>query len=1048
MITLFLNDILSKLHNTPVWKEIRKKLRENKYPIIVEGLKGSFTSILISEISNELKKPAIIITPTEQEAENLFQDLSLWNRNTAALFPWHGAYPYSGNPPVTSRVRERSSTLSRIAGGENLTVAASLRSVLAPLPSVSDFKANILKLKKGDKPDIYELENKLQRLGYIRVPRISVTGEFSIRGEIIDINVESSEHAYRILLDYDEISDIRVFDPVTQATEYSKKEITVPPLEETNLRGHSFKNSGDSSELLCHSIAEYFPEESVYFLIDEQRIISNYKSIYREYTALYKNALKEKQDIPTPKSIINSYESIRKEIQRAVLFPGIKQYKRKNENANEPVKIECDYSHSFFGNISFLKEEIQNRLLNGYRIFIFAVYEQQARRISFLLREYDVKVLPYSIASGFILPGLKVMVIQENEIFGRKKRIPRSIGRATSEFIESFTELNPGDYIVHINYGIGIFKGIKRMKILRHERDYIELEYDKKEIIFIPVEQVNLIQRYIVQDDSRPRLDRIGGKSWESRKEKVRKSVEELARRLVKLYSERRRTSGFAFPADSDWQNEFEAGFPYQETEDQLKCIKDVKKDMEKPVPMDRLICGDVGYGKTEIALRAAFKAVMGGKQVALLAPTTILAEQHFETFSERFRQFPVKIGMLSRFRSRKEQQQIIRGLQSGAIDIVIGTHRLVQQDVKFKNIGLLIIDEEQQFGVKHKEIIKEIKTSVDCLTLTATPIPRTLHMSLMKIRDMSILNTPPQNRQPIETVVAEFNEQLIKEAIEREIQRDGQVFYLHNRIKTIVHVYHFLSRLCPDLTIDISHGQMPEDDLEEVMHRFIRGDSHILLATSIIENGLDIPNVNTIIIDRADIFGIAQLYQLRGRVGRSDLPAYAYLLYPKGKVLSELAMKRLKIISDFTELGSGFKIALKDLEIRGAGNLLGREQHGDILAVGLDMYIKLLEEAIGELEAEHKEQPPELYLELEYTGFIPDKYIPEPVEKMEVYKKIAAISSYEELDAVYSEIQDRFGPVPNEVESLFSIAEIRIACKKLYISSLKEKNGAARIEF
>ncbi|RKX84781.1 MAG: transcription-repair coupling factor, partial [Spirochaetes bacterium] len=570
----------------------------------------------------------------------------------------------------------------------------------------------------------------------------------------------------------------------------------------------------------------------------------------------------------------------------------------------------------------------------------------------------------------------------------------------------------------------------------------------KKEIIFIPVEQVNLIQRYIVQDDSRPRLDKIGGKSWENRKEKVRKSVEELARRLVKLYSERRRTSGFAFPADTDWQNEFEAGFPYQETEDQLKCIEDVKKDMEKPVPMDRLICGDVGYGKTEIALRAAFKAVMGGKQVALLAPTTILAEQHFETFSERFRRFPVKIGMLSRFRSRKEQQQTIRGLQSGEIDIVIGTHRLVQQDVKFKNIGLLIIDEEQQFGVKHKEIIKEIKTSVDCLTLTATPIPRTLHMSLMKIRDMSILNTPPQNRRPIETVVAEFNEQLIKEAIEREIQRDGQVFYLHNRIKTIVHVYHFLSRLCPDLTIDISHGQMAEDDLEEVMHRFIRGDSHILLATSIIENGLDIPNVNTIIIDRADIFGIAQLYQLRGRVGRSDMPAYAYLLYPKGKVLSELAMKRLKIISDFTELGSGFKIALKDLEIRGAGNLLGREQHGDILEVGLDMYIKLLEEAIGELEAEHKEQPPELYLELEYTGFIPDKYIPQPVEKMEVYKKIAAISSYEELDAVYSEIQDRFGPVPNEVESLFSIAEIRIACKKLYISSLKEKNGAARIEF
>ena len=550
--------------------------------------------------------------------------------------------------------------------------------------------------------------------------------------------------------------------------------------------------------------------------------------------------------------------------------------------------------------------------------------------------------------------------------------------------------------MVHVNYGIGKYHGLQRMRVLGNERDYIDLEFGGEEHVYLPIEQVNLVQRYVGKEGRAPKLDRIGGKAWESRKAKVRKSVEELAERLIQLYARRKRVQGTAFDRDTDWQAQFEAGFPYQETEDQITCIEEVKADMEAPSPMDRLICGDVGFGKTEVALRAAFKAVMGGRQVAVLTPTTILAEQHFETFLERFEAFPVKIEMLSRFRNRQEQRAVVAAVAAGSVDIVVGTHRLIQKDVEFKNLGLLVVDEEQRFGVKHKERLKELKANIDCLTLTATPIPRTLHMSLTKIRDMSLITTPPQNRLPIETFIQEFDEELVADAIRKELARGGQVFYLHNRVRSIREIAGFLVRLLPEASIEFAHGQMGEADLEEVMHRFVGGEFEVLLTTTIIENGLDIPNVNTIIIDRADMFGIAQLYQLRGRVGRSGKPAYAYLFYPKDQALTELAMKRLRIISDFTELGAGFKVAMKDLEVRGAGNLLGGEQSGDILAVGYDMYVRLLDQAIAAMGAGGRRpdlDTPDVYLELEYSGYIPDDYISEPVVKMEVYKKISAVT-------------------------------------------------------
>ncbi|HTO22016.1 MAG TPA: transcription-repair coupling factor, partial [Spirochaetia bacterium] len=729
--------------------------------------------------------------------------------------------------------------------------------------------------------------------------------------------------------------------------------------------------------------------------------------------------------------------------------------------ARRTFTLPSDGPRSFFGNFTFFREEVEISLKNGYKVFIFAVYDVQADRLRHILRDLPVEILPQSISGGFALPQEKVLAIQEAEIFGRKRRIPRSVGTARTASIESFVELEQGDLVVHVNYGIGQFLGIERISAAksvpdaagttaRNERDYITLEYADGEKLFIPIEQVNLVQRYIGQEGKRPMLDSLGGKSWQRRKEKARQAVEELAHGLLELYSRRKAEPGFAFAPDTDWQSEFEAAFPYQETEDQLRCIDEVKHDMEAPVAMDRLVCGDVGYGKTEIALRAAFKAVMNGRQVALLAPTTILVEQHLETFTERFSRFPVKIAMLSRFRSAAETKKAVAAIAAGDVDIAIGTHRLIQKDVKFRNLGLLVVDEEQRFGVKHKERLKQIKTSVDCLTLTATPIPRTLNMSLMKVRDMSILNTPPQNRLPIETFVMEFNDELVARAIRQEIERGGQVYYLHNRVETITEIHAFLQGLVPEVSIVVAHGQMADDELEEVMHSFVHGERQMLLSTTIIENGLDIPNVNTIIIDRADMFGVSQLYQLRGRVGRAGIPAFAYLFYPDRRALSEIAMKRLRIISDHTELGSGFKIALKDLEIRGAGNILGREQHGHILSVGYDLYLKMLDEAVAALSRskDGREEAPEVYMELEYSGFIPDSYIPDPMEKMEVYKKIAGISTSEELDRAYREIEDRFGPIPDEMQSVLALAEIRIICRRLFITSIKESAGTLRVEF
>lgn len=1078
MLTLFINKILKEFNKYKPFLMLISKCRQNFSAFDIEGARAGLLPFVIWNVHKLTGSCSLVLTETEKEAENIYEDLySLYNVN-AALFPWWGVEPYQGNPPLSSIFYERVGVLTRLLAGEKLIIVAPLRAFLIPLPNPEYLKKKIIHLTKKSTAKIHLLADMLSSFGYLRVPKVSVKGEFAVRGEVLDIFIPDGSHASRIVFHFDEVEMIRLFDPLTQiSVNEEPDDITVFPLREvtfdddqieilkTSLSGTDISSQYldeliqkikinpefDGVEMyfpLCftekYSLLDYLPKGSTNFLIWPEQLEINYFNLIKDYTTRYKRIKNNTEYFPEPEKILLDFSCLKADMDRRLCFTSIK-----TKNTNElKVQFNCDPPRCFFGNLQYFKDELNALIGSGYTIFIFAVYESQADRIRSILKDMNVNILPRSISSGFCIPDLKLIVIEESEIFGRKRRIPRSIQTAKSEAIDTFVDLEPGDFIVHLQYGIGRFCGIERIKTSLNERDYIHLEYSDNEIIYIPIEQVNLIQRYIAYEGGKPRLDKIGGKGWDRRKAKVKQSVEDLAERLLVLYAHRQKERGFPYPKDTEWQRDFEAAFPYQETEDQLRCIEEVKKNMEMPVPMDRLICGDVGYGKTEIALRAAFKAVTGGKQVALLAPTTILTEQHYQTFIDRFKDYPVKIEMLSRFRRKSEQKNIITSLRQGETDIIIGTHRLVQKDVIFKNLGLIIVDEEQRFGVKHKEMLKELKNSVDCLTLTATPIPRTLHMALMKIRDMSVLNTPPQNRLPIETHILEFDEEIIKQVIQREIERDGQIYFLHNRIETIMQVHSFLQKLVPSYSTGIAHGRMNTAELEDVMRKFVHRAFDILLTTTIIENGLDIPNVNTIIINRADMFGISQLYQLRGRVGRSDVPAYAYLLYPKDRVLSEIAMKRLRIISDYTELGSGFKIALKDLEIRGAGNLLGREQHGDILAVGFDMYVKLLDEAIAQKKDNKDKQEQDVYLELEYSGFIPDSYIDEPMEKMEVYKKIASISDNTELDRIYTEIVDRFGPLPDEVSSILAIAEIRIICKKLYISALKEKNGIITIEF
>lgn len=1070
--TLLKEQLVSRLGGHATTRELTRRLRTQRFPLHVRGPKSAFTAYMVSRIVGDSTGPVLVVVPSESEIGALQGDLELFGVESILLPSW-GTAAYGAPSPRSPVWGERMRALVEMVRGERTVVVSSPRALSIATSPPADLMRTVITLEQGRSIDPVDIAGKLVHMGYWRVPKVSVHGEFALRGEVLDIFLPGWDHPCRVVFDFDEISGIRVFDEGAQTSIAKLQSIRLYPMQETlhtveslrsllepvadwpEMRGTRNQiHEMPDGELMAPfwaaalqkssaTVPEYLHETGRIVWIDRQRILSAFESIHREYESVFAEE-HFRRPLPRPDRVIVDGEALLTEWSgRSLYFETLA-----DTSHAEALHFNCDPPRSFFGNIEYLKEELSSLVDSGNRIIVLADTEAQQKRIAFLLRDYQIDVELGHISGGFALPEQRLVVIQENEIFGRRRRAPASLRKVESAPIETFVELEEGDFVVHVNYGIGRFRGIRRMVAAGNERDYIQLEYADEESVFTPIEQVNLIQRYIGSGGSAPRLDRMGGKSWERRKDTVRKNVEDLAERLITLYSRRKKARGYAFPPDTEWQLEFESTFPWEETEDQLRCMVEIKQDMEKPEPMDRLVCGDVGYGKTELALRAAFKAVASGKQVAFLAPTTILAEQHYENMLERFERFPVKIAMLSRFVKAGDKKKVLDGLASGSVDAVVGTHSILQKNVHFRDLGLLIVDEEQRFGVKDKERLKELKTSVDSLTMTATPIPRTLHMSLLKIRDMSLLRTPPHNRHPVETVIAEFNEQTVADAIRREVLRDGQVFFLHNRVETLDHVQRFIERLVPEVIVESAHGQMGPSRLEDIMHRFVHGAFQVLVATTIIENGIDIPNVNTIIIDRADMYGISQLYQLRGRVGRSDRVAYAYLFYPEQRALSDLAMKRLEIISDFTELGSGFKIALKDLEVRGAGNLLGSQQSGDIGSVGFDLYLKLLDDAIREIESHGEEAEEDVYLELEYTGFIPDQYIQEPMEKMEVYKKIASVSQDDQLESLIGEIEDRFGPMPDEVQSLLALAEIRILARRLHVASLKERRGRLEVEF
>ena len=1129
------------------WNELKNSansciISQNFEPVHLTGLHGSSFAFFLSQLSNSnhfrnlsksqyeqnyslnTNSDLLIVVPSEYEANIVYTDISsVFPQAECYVFPWWGTIPYRPVAKGSSVFGKRAGILSKLLH-KNKTVnfenhtrifIVTQRSFISPLPKPEYLKDFSFKLKKGDVLDTVKISDKLSKLGYTRVSKVTVRGEFSLRGEVLDIFVPCDENASRIIFDFDTIEKIKSFDATNQATIDTKEEVFVHPLKEIiwtdelvsiaekklqeydansisedkdfEINANNFTSddkwysahlafteeakkysekmllelsvSGESEgeeflyQLLWdkrYSFIDYLDNQTFVVFYDFDRMKNALQAINREYIGMYRKA---RYQLPVlPPDLVNfDFDNLLENVSRCIQIHTILQ------EEDTYIKLPIEASRSFFGNINYLKEELTNLQKENWNIFIYADNENQLLRINQIIKDFTdetlenpVKLIPKQISAGFIIPEIKVFVIQENEIFGRRKYNLKTTNRAKSKAIDTFVELNPGDYVVHVDWGIGLFHGIERIKAGGNERDYIKLEYADNEMAFVPIEQVNFVQRYIGNEGEKPKIDRIGSKSWENRKNKVKKAVEDLAQRLIDLYSRRQASVGYAFPKETEWQAAFEAAFPYEDTPDQITVTEEVKSDMEKPVPMDRLVCGDVGYGKTEIAMRSAFKAVMGGKQVAFLAPTTILAEQHYENCVERFKNFPVKIAHLSRFVTPAEQKKVLAKLAEGQVDVLVGTHRIIQKDVKYKNLGLMIIDEEQRFGVKDKEKLKEIKNNIDCLTMSATPIPRTLHMSLLKIRDMSLLTTPPQNRHPIETVIDEYTDDRVANAIRQEIDRGGQVFYLHNRVESLPEVRRKIETIVPEVLVDVAHGQMTSTQLDDIFHRFKMGGFHVLIATTIIENGIDIPNVNTIIIDRADMYGVSQLYQLRGRVGRSDKKAYAYLLYPENKALSEVAMKRLQVISDFTELGSGFKIAMKDMEIRGAGNLLGRDQSGDVYAVGFDLYVRLLNDAVHNLMAQkdYQETVTEVLMDLEYTGFIPESYVQNPQTKMEIYKKIAAITTDNEFENVVFELEDRFGPIPEEVLSLLALAEIRIICKKLSISAIRERKGEAKIEF
>lgn len=1070
---------------------------------LVTGLLEPAKQLFLSTIIETKSAPILYVTDSLARAEHVY---NLFKEEQSEIDTyWFPAEEIIAAEVATSSPNYRTARiqfLSALATSKTGIFITSTSGLRRLVPEPKDVIEARITLEVGAEYEFQTLISDLNALGYQRVEQVEKKGEFAVRGSVVDIFPLNQDDPIRMDFFDIEIDSLRTFDQATQRSIENIEKIEVLPatdliINETKLNQAiktmnnelaqaQKKLSEENFEALQQNINEVIERWKHHQLIQEDTMYA--KQLYAAKTSLldyltkgtlvlddYPRILDAETDIENNEAswivdqlknnVLLDNESFGVDIRTLIkkksvpqLFLSMFQKGMGRLKFDQLTEITTRAVQDFFGQMPVLKGEVERWLARKQTVLIFANSKERQGKITEVLHDFEiaaqkvnadriqmaaVNIIGQSFPQGFDMPSTKLVVLTEKELFAKvPKKRPRQQHVENAERLKSYTELKTGDYVVHVNHGIGKFMGMTTMEVDGVHQDYMTIQYKGSGQLFIPVTQLNLVQKYVAAEGKSPKLNKLGGSDWAKTKKNVASKIEDIADDLIELYAKREAEKGFAFKADDSYQRQFDNDFPYTETPDQLRSIEEIKKDMERERPMDRLLVGDVGYGKTEVALRAAFKAVESGKQVAILVPTTILAQQHFDTMNERFEGYPIATGILSRFQTGAQVKETLEGLKDGSVDVIVGTHRLLSKDVEFKDLGLLVIDEEQRFGVKHKERIKELKSQVDVLTLTATPIPRTLNMSMIGVRDLSVIETPPTNRYPIQTYVMEENAGAIREGIMREMRRNGQVFYLHNRVQDIEKVVAEIEALVPEARVGYIHGQMTEKQLEDILFEFIAGEYDVLVTTTIIETGIDIPNANTLFVENADHMGLSQLYQLRGRIGRSSRVAYAYFLYQKNRVLTELGEKRLEAIKDFTELGSGFKIAMRDLSIRGAGNLLGKQQHGFIDSVGYDLYSQMLADAVKKKQGKKVKRRSDSEISLGIEGFLPSSYIEDEQQKIEFYKRLRQANSHEEVVDIQDDMLDRFGDYPAEVDNLLQITDLKIIADQVQVERITRKDG------
>lgn len=1074
--------------------------------IHISGVSESRSVPVIARTIGETKQ-SLIITSSQARAERLAYDLSFFSEQEILVLPGEEQVF------LKFEARNREGSMTRLAAlkalrtGAPVVVIAPASAAVKRLMPMAQFEQQKVHVALGAELEPAQAASALAEMGYERMDIVDGKGQFSVRGGILDVFLPDGEDPVRIELFGTEVDSIRTFDVDTQRSIENQKELWIYPADElltdqalfaqaaeqiqncydTQIRkllrkgDEAAKEAAQRLDERKRQLCEYIDtgtnlqllENYIYYFYDKPtylwdyldqgtivvddptRICEHLELRQTEITADLQVLLQRGEAVPEDGALITGkldFFQVYEQPRVYAITPFLTRVEG-IDGERDLISIESRQMMAFHGKMDLVESEVHRLLTEGYQI-TFAISSQErlesllefAQRCGF---DRQVTFREGTLSAGMVFPEEKVCYISDADIFSGQKYSRRRRKKSRGRQMQSFADMKAGDYVVHENHGIGKFLGIASLTVQGETKDYLKIKYAGDDMLYVPVEQMDVVQKYIGGDGAAPKVSKLSGAEWKTAKAKAKASIAEMTQELIDLYARRQVAKGYAFGEDTIWQKDFEEAFPYEETADQLRSIEEIKKDMEKPEAMDRLLCGDVGFGKTEVAARAMFKCVAEGRQAAVLVPTTILADQHYRTLKDRFEAFPFQVEMLSRFRSASQQDEIIRKLGRGEIDLVIGTHRLLSSDIQFRDLGLLVIDEEQRFGVAHKEKIKQLKENVDVLTLSATPIPRTLNMSLTGIKDMSLIEEPPEERYPVQTYVLEQEDHILREVIGRELDRDGQVFVIYNRVKGIQRIADQIRQLVPDARIAVGHGQMPEQALEDVMASFINGESNVLISTTIVESGIDIPNANTLVVLDADRFGLSQLYQLRGRVGRSTRIAYAYLMYQGRKILTEVSEKRLKAIREFTEFGSGFKIAMRDLELRGAGNLLGSEQSGHMMNIGYELYCKLVDEAVRTARGEAPtEKPEEVTVELKAEASIPAWYISNEVLKLQMYKKIASIETQEDMEEIVDEMLDRFGDLPRETYNLVKISRIRSLACLLATSRVYEQNGKIMVQF